>query len=210
MTPSKKSIDWEAIEKDWRAGIKSVLQIAGENGISHTAINKHFKKLGIPRDLQAKIAAKADALVSAAAVSATVSTETKPADVEIIEANAQLQANIQLSHRKDIQRSRGLAMKLLDELEQTSDNRELFAQLGLMLAAPDEKGTDKLNDLYMKVISMPSRVDSMKKLSETLKVLVGLEREAFGIDGKQQTAGDALDKFLGELDGRTASLIPGL
>lgn len=50
----KRVIDWEAIEKDWRAGIKSVLQIAKEHEISHTAINKRFKKFGVIRDIDLK------------------------------------------------------------------------------------------------------------------------------------------------------------
>jgi len=181
LKPVKKAIDWEAIEKDWRAGIKSVLQMAGEHDISHTAINKRFKKLGIPRDLKAKIKAKADSLVSAAAVSAQVSTETTPKDSEIIEANAQLQANALLDHRKDIKRGRTLAMKLLAEVEAQTDNPELFAQLGEILASADEKGTDRLSDIYRRVISTPGRIDGLKKLSDTLKNLITLERQALGL-----------------------------
>lgn len=180
--PAKDEIDWEIIERDFRAGIKSVLQIGKEHDISHTAINKRFKKLGVSRDLKAKIKAKAEAMVSAAAVSTEVSTETKPRDVEIIEANATLQANALLDHRKDIKRHRTLAMKLLAEIEAETDSLHLFEKLGEMLEAPDDKGVDKLNELYRKVISTPSRVDSMKKLSETLKNLIAMERQALGLD----------------------------
>ena len=47
--------------------------------------------------------------------------------------------------------------------------------------APDEKGIDKLSDAYSKPISLPSRVASLKGLTEALKNLVALEREAYGI-----------------------------
>ena len=50
-----------------------------------------------------------------------------------------------------------------------------------MLRSEDDKGMDKMNDLYRKVVSTPSRIDSVKKLADTLKTLVGLEREAWGI-----------------------------
>jgi hypothetical protein len=100
---------------------------------------------------------------------------------EIVEANATLSANALLSHRKDITRGRSLTIKLLEEIESQTSNHELFASLGLMLAAPDEKGVDKLNELYLKVIGTPSRIDSMKKLSDTLKTLIALERQAIGL-----------------------------
>ena len=35
--------DWERIELDYRSGIKTLRQIADENGITHGAINKRAK-----------------------------------------------------------------------------------------------------------------------------------------------------------------------
>ncbi len=200
----REPIDWERIEPEWRAGVKSVLQIAADyekatgRKISHTAINKHFKELGVPRDLAAKVQAKAQAIVSAAAVSAEVSTETTPKDAEIINANADLVAGVMLSQRNDIKRGRKLVMNLLGELEVTTDNKELFEQLGVLMFKPDENGRDKLYDTYLKVISMSGRVDSMKKLSDALKTLVGLEREAFGI-GQDHEKGGTLEDFVDQL-----------
>lgn len=69
--------DWERIELDYRAGVKTLRQIAGEHGTTHTSIGKRAKRDGWERDLAAKIQAKADVLVSKSAVSKQVSTETK-------------------------------------------------------------------------------------------------------------------------------------
>lgn len=185
---AQRQVDWERIEPDWRLGIKSVLQLAAEyeaetgRPVSHTAINKHFKKLGVPRDLSAKVRAKADSMVSTAMVSGKVSVETTVADAKLIESDAVIMASVILNHRQDIQRSRKLTMGLLGELEAQTNNLPLFEQLGELMAKPDDKGQDKRNDLYQKVISMPGRVDSMKKIAESLKTLIGLEREAFSID----------------------------
>lgn len=60
---TKRQIDWEKIELDYRAGIKTLRQIADEHGISHVAINKRAKRDGWVRDLSAKIDKKADELV---------------------------------------------------------------------------------------------------------------------------------------------------
>lgn len=177
----KTAPDWERIEADYRAGVLSVREIASAHGVSHTAINKRASKDGWERDLSAKIKAKADALVSKAEVSKEVSKAKAETDKVIVEANAEAIARVRLSHRSDISRSRRLAMALLEELEVATGSIELFQELGDFLRSDDEKGADKRNDVYQRVISSVGRIDSMKKLSDTLKTLVGLEREAYGI-----------------------------
>ena len=71
--------DWERIELDYRAGVKTLRQIADEHGITHGAINKRAKRDGWERDLSDKIQRKPDALVSKAAVSTEVSKAAKVA-----------------------------------------------------------------------------------------------------------------------------------
>ncbi len=181
---TKPAPEWEKIEADYRAGIRTLREVAAEHGISHGAINKRAKRDGWSRDLSGKIAAKADELVSKSAVSRAVSTETRIPEREIIDANAQAIVSVRLSHRKDIQRSRRVAMALLEELEQQAGGEQvaLLEQLGELLRREDDRGQDKLNDLYQKVISLPGRAKTMKDLGETLRVLVTLERQAFGLD----------------------------
>jgi hypothetical protein len=58
--------DWERIEGDYRAGLKTLRQIAGEHGITHTAVKKRADRDGWVRDLSAKIKARVDDLVSKA------------------------------------------------------------------------------------------------------------------------------------------------
>ncbi|WP_447867249.1 hypothetical protein [Rahnella bonaserana] len=186
---SRKETDWESIERDYRAGLLSVREIAAENGVSHVAIGKRAKRDGWERDLSAKIKAKAEALVTSRGVTTEVTVETQKTERQIIEANAEVIANVRLSHRKDITRSRNVVLKLLDELESQTDNRDLFDELGEIMRTEDDKGQDKRNDLYMKVISLPSRTKTMKDLSDSLKTLVGLERQAYGLDGEQSNSG---------------------
>ena len=174
--------DWEAVERDYRAGLLSVREIGLAHGVSHTAINKRAKKFGWDRDLKAKIKAKADALVSKSEVSKEVSSKQAETEREIIESNATAIANVRMAHRGDIRRSRGLVNKLLDELESLTDNAELFDALGEMMDTPDDNGIDKLNDLYNKVISLPSRSKTMKDLADTLKTLISLERQAYDLE----------------------------
>lgn len=201
---AKSKIDWGRIEPSWRAGILSVMQIAAEytkeTGVSvtHTAINKHFKALKIPRDLKAKIQQKAEAMVSAAMVSGKVSTETLATEAEIINTNAGLAANALLMHRRDINRLRSIHEMMVVEMGAITEYKDLFEQLGDLMYAPDEKGVDKLNDLYRHVTALPTRIKGTKELAETLKTLIGLEREALGITDR--TPGSDENPFMSMLN----------
>lgn len=194
----KPAPDWERIELDYRAGVRSLREIAAEHGISHVAINKRAKKEGWSRDLSAKIAAKADELVTRGAVTTSVTKESRISEREVIEANAQAIVSVRVAHRRDIQRSRRITMSLLEELEQQTgaDAVALLEQLGDLMRREDNKGQDKLNDLYHKVISLPGRAKTMKDLGESLRVLVALERQAFGMDDKDGAPADALTSLL--------------
>lgn len=192
---ARKVIDWEAVELDYRCGVKTLRQMAEEQGITHGAINKRAKRDKWTRDLSSKIRAKAEEKVSRTAVSKEVSTKKLVTENDVVEANATMQANKLIGQRHDIQRLRILAMTMGDQLEHQTESRDLYEQLGELMAAPDEKGIDKLNEAYRKAMSLPSRVDTMKKLSDTLKTLIALEREAFGIDRNEAPA-DALTNLL--------------
>jgi hypothetical protein len=50
-----------------------------------------------------------------------------------------------------------------------------------------EEFSDQAKALYRKAISMPQRVDSMQKLANTMKVLIELERKAYGIDAADKS-----------------------
>ena len=52
--PVKAQPDWERIELDYRAGIKTLRQIADEHGITHGAINKRARRDGWERDLSVR------------------------------------------------------------------------------------------------------------------------------------------------------------
>lgn len=188
MATETRHIDWEAIELDYRAGIKTLRQIAEEHGVTHVAINKRAKKSGWTRDLKEKIKAKADALVARE----VVHLASEASEREVVEANAQQQASVALRERVDITRSRSLAMALIEELE-TQTRPEMLEQLrGLGKLMRNQDGPDKLNDLYQFVISLPGRSKTMKDLTTSLQALITMERRAYGLDdddGRRQGSG---------------------
>ena len=196
----KKPTDWERIEQLYRAGILSVREIGAACGVSHTAVNKRAKAHGWDRDLQAKIKAKADALVSKAEVSKQVSSEALATERAIVDANAKVIADIRIAHRTDIGRSRELANKLLDELEDITDERGTLRELIAQLKESDDVDTAML-ELASKMSSLPSRTKTMKELAETLKHLILLERQAYGMDQapeEEDKVPSGLGHFYGE------------
>jgi len=178
--------DWEAIESAYRAGLMSLREIASQHSISEGAIRKRAKRDDWSRDLQAKIQERAEDLVRKKEVRKQVRSEGSVSERVLIEATAEVIATVRMEHRGDIRRARELTNTLFDELAGECGDVAALDQLGEMMRSPDDKGMDKLNDLYHKIISLPSRVKSMKDLSDSLKTLIGLEREAYSIENKAE------------------------
>ena len=151
----KAAPDWERIELDYRAGIKSLRQIADDYGISEGAVRKRAKRDDWTRDLSGRIQDKAEQLVRKEAVRSLVRTDGAITERVLVEANAKAVADIRLSHRRDIARAKGVANGLLDELE---DGAQLY--------------------------ELDARVKMAKTLAETLRITIDMERQAFGMDAK--------------------------
>lgn len=190
---ARKAVDWESVEREYRAGIRSLKDIGVEFGVSDAGILKRAKREEWQRDLTERIRAKAEAKVSAALVSEKVDAESNANERIVIEANAQVIADTVLNQRRDVSRSRSIVQKLFDELEAQGDGLEELAMLGEALESGDE---EKLAQIARKVIAFPSRVDSAKKLAESLRTLVELERKVLRI--KDDTNLDDFAKKIGE------------
>ncbi|HBT6084018.1 MULTISPECIES: hypothetical protein [Klebsiella] len=188
--------DWEAIESAYRAGLMSLREIASQHGISEGAIRKRAKRDDWSRDLAAKVKERADDLVRKAEVRKQVRTETALSERVLIEATAEVVAAVRMEHRGDIRRAREITSALFDELGAECADVDSLRKLGELMLSPDENGRDKLNEIYHSIISMPERVKAVKALSDALKNLIGLERQAYDIDGPE---GDNSVKQLSDL-----------
>jgi hypothetical protein len=202
----RKQVDWESVERDYSAGLLSLREIGDKHGVTEGAIRKRAKKEEWIRDLTAKIAKKSDDLVRKEMVRSEVRSEKIISEKEIIEVNAQAIVNIKLAHRGDIRKSKNIVNALFDELELTTDNRELFEQLGELLRQESESGQDKLNDIYKKCISMSQRIDGVKKLTDALKTMIGLEREAYDIQSTPTPIDNAVSSLLKAVQGSYISV----
>ncbi|HGK8567275.1 TPA: hypothetical protein ACJ753_004083 [Yersinia enterocolitica] len=173
--------DWEAIESAYRAGLMSLREIASQHNISEGAIRKRAKRDDWSRDLSAKIKERAEDLVRKEEVRKQVRTETTLTERVLIEASAEVIANVRMEHRGDIRRAREITNALFDELGAECADIEALRKLGELMLQPDENGRDRLNEIYQSIIALPERVKAVKALSDAMKNLISLERQAYDI-----------------------------
>lgn len=199
----KVTPDWNQIELDYRAGIKSLRQIASEHGIkSDNSIRKRAAKFGWQRDLNNTINDVADEIVRKDTVRNQVrsksvhsenvrTTQDDRQDFDIseeetIEENAKAIAQVRIAHRKDIARSRNLVNTLLSEIEDISTQDVQHNIKELLDFLLDGEQIDIFDAMAIKkILSMDNRIKNLKALTDSLKTVVGLERQAYNMDNVQ-------------------------
>jgi len=199
----KVTPDWNKIELDYRAGIKSLRQIASEHGIkSDNSIRKRAAKFGWQRDLNNTINDVADEIVRKDTVRNQVrsksvhsenvrTTQDDRQDFDIseeetIEENAKAIAQVRIAHRKDIARSRNLVNTLLSEIEDISTQDVQHNIKELLDFLLDGEQIDIFDAMAIKkILSMDNRIKNLKALTDSLKTVVGLERQAYNMDNVQ-------------------------
>ncbi len=176
----ENSIDWELVEKEYRLGQFSLRQIAAQFNIQPSAISRKVKKEGWVQDKSEAVKILSDnQLILSNTHKATEKATPTKVDIEVA---ATARTNKVLDHRADILRSRNLLMLLIGELEVTTGNLELFQKLGELMYTIEGESTEaqqaaqaKRIEVFNRIISTPSRIDSFKKAVDTLEKLVNLE-----------------------------------
>lgn len=195
---TKPLTDWEAIEREYRAGQLSVSEIGRQHGVSHTAINKKAKQQGWTRNLAAKVRqVVSDRLVSDE-VSAANARET-------VDAAAARVVDVVRSHRKDIATGRVMAQALFEELAEATERRDEIEEAIEEDTAGDSPGNMKRRQMMLRAVALPSRASTLQSLAGAVKTLVQLERQAFNIDsqpdddGAAPSGGGALERLANRL-----------
>lgn len=176
----EREIDWEAIEREYRAGQLSVIEIARQQGLSHTAINKRAKKSGWTRDLSAQVRREVRARLSVdlppppPVVSVReprpVSSFSAETISETISETAERGVAVVRSHRRYIGEGLKAAIGVLDEVN---------------LALVERTEPLTIKDIQALSISAMNAASSLHKL-------VQLERQAFHLDERDEPASPGL------------------
>ncbi len=188
---ARSTADWERIEADFRAGVKTLREIAAEHAITEGAIRKRAKRDDWDRDLAAKVQARADALVRKEMVRKASTPRTgvsEPTERETVAAGGQAVAEVVIAHQRLSHRQRGVIEKLLQQLEAEVEDADLMEQLRQAVEADagDAAAAAKVRQVWERVASLPGLVDVARKLAETMRNVVSVERETFGLDSKSK------------------------
>ena len=185
MASRRKGYDWELIEREYRAGVLSIREIAKQHGCSDAAIRKKAKQNGWERDLSAKVAEK----VRNEVVRKQVRTQDPLTEKEIVEQAAATQVEVVRSHQKRIKNTTDTVDKLLVTLSRSAANK-------------NKEEADK-------ALSRDSAV--AVNLTNSLQRLIAMERQAFGMDDQEsgKKSASTLTEILAEIDGKTKGLPNG-
>lgn len=209
-TPAPKApVDWESVEREYRAGQLSVVEIGRQHGVSHTAINKRAKKLNWHRDLTEKVRQE----VSARLVSEQVSAETRADPLkakEAIEIAATRGVELVRQHRGGLDRLRKIAEKLATQLDADTDDIEEIEEAIEEETAGDKGGERRAR--MLRAVSLGSRAGIARELSQVLKNLLPLERQAFNLQENSSSPDEdvASKTVTHKLDPASAALLKRL
>lgn len=164
----RKQTDWEAIEREYRAGQLSLRAIASAHDITEGAIRKRAKAEGWQRALANKVReAVREKLVRTDGTQE--GTQSQRADSEIVESAALRGLQVVTSHRRDLEQLHGL-------------KRVLAMRLAAHLNGEKPEGPF--------IGDKESPGDLLEKLSRVTSRLIPLERQAFNLDAEDPPPSD--------------------
>jgi hypothetical protein len=161
-----KAIDWEGIEREYRAGQLSVREIGRQFGISETAIRKKAGKSRWERDLSARVREKVRTELVRREVRKDASN-----DREIVSEAAARVVSLVLDHRKDIAKLRELEQKFLDELNAQPTKLYLTQFQGIIV----EKEVG---------LTITEKSTALHNLATVQARRIQLERQAFNLEDR--------------------------
>ena len=151
----KRDIDWEAIQREYRAGILSEREVAQIHGVSHTAIQKRKKKN--PKLWQRDLSAR----VREAVARKTVADEVASVDEEgIVDEASDRAIAVIRQHRTTITKLATIESTFAEELQGLQKKK----------LEKDEKP-----------VALSTKVTTLLALVTASEKRVKMERQAFGI-----------------------------
>jgi hypothetical protein len=174
------AIDWVAIERHYRIGQKSNLQLGAEYGVDPSGIGKRAKKYGWVQDKRQEVEQTTNSLLIQAA-SGRCDPNSTPNPTEIKVA-AHAAADVVLEHRQGLRRLKKIHADLLAQMEGVVSSMTAIEEIVLMVRNPDERGVDRANDAMRRAMERPQLVEDLKKLADIDERVRKGEREAFDLD----------------------------
>lgn len=208
MTKPEKqrpSVDWEAVERDFRTDTLSLRELATKHGANHATIARRAEREGWKKDLTEAIRQATNARLIAETVQQKCDSAQQNATDAVLVA-AEVNTQVILKHRAGLGRLTAIKEKLLSQIEQAAEQMPDLAEVIEMVRQPDDNGIDRANDALRKAMGRGALVDDLKKLTEVDERVRKGEREAFGLDATTEKKTDLIeDLILEALHGQKAN-----
>lgn len=181
--PEKGRTDWAAIQGQYRAGVLSIREIARQHGVTDTAIRKKARAEVWLRDLTGRVGEQVRCALVRSPVRSLHARDSKVrTEHQIIETAAATVVAVVREHRTQIASGQGIVQALMDQLMQAVGSR---AALEVQVAALNENELLGQSRAALKqALSLASHAATVRDLSNAMKNLIGLERQAFNVDAQ--------------------------
>lgn len=174
--------DWDAVELEYRAGVLPLSVMAQRHGVTVSKITSTAKRYNWGERQKVSPATEAQAHALANKIESVppkfpIDSILVPGDVEMDQVQSSVE--VLLSHRTSLRRMRKVADKMLTELESAVNGERPTVTLH---DYNDSGESMKPIAPFSVVMSEKTPADLLEKLSRVMVRLVGLERQAFGLD----------------------------
>lgn len=205
---SKKAIDWEAIERDYRVGQLSLRALATKHGTTAGAISKKASAGNWVKDASQEVRERTMAALLTEPRKEKAREETGDGNTVSSGGNAPTQGDIEVAvqtnlqvitrHRRDIAKGHGLVNLLFQQLESAATSRDELEDAVIDETAGDENSQRR--NRMLKALSLPTHAGVLRDLSTALKNLVPLERQAYNLDdvNTEETYEERLARLLAD------------
>lgn len=195
-TAKRRKVDWDAVERDYRTGKFSDIELAAKYEIARESIVRRRKSAqkddpsAWAQNLAPQVRAATNALLMQETVAQKI-TEGHTQVTGVILAAAELNKQIISGHRRDMSATRNVAHGLLNELAAAAllaEEQELLAQI---LAGEGAEPADeaRARAVVSKALSINSRITSVKALAETFSKIQDAEYKSYRLE--EDEVGDA-------------------
>lgn len=191
----RQRTDKEAVERDYRTGRFTLRELGAKHKCDHALIARWIKRHGWTQDLTAAVKSATNALVIQESVNKAV-TEGQQTVTNTVLAAAELNAQVILGHRNRVQRATEVAMRMLDELDQTTLGADklqsMFETLTAELSGP---ALASVQMQFRDLMRLHNRVTSAQKLMAALGEAQKLEAQTFNLYADKKPGGSDLEQM---------------
>ena len=200
MTP-KRVIDWEAVERVYRAGVLSLREIGKIHEVSEGMIRKKAKASGWERDLSERVNEK----VRTELVRNSVRTNNPQTEREIVEEAAATVVHVVRSHRTAITKGKQVVDVMMQQLMDDVVGRDDLEEEIEVMTADDKSGERRAK--LMRAVSLGNHSTIAVNLANAAKTWMALERQSFNIqdDGGQQN--NPLGDLIAAINGTSVQVV---